>query len=222
MADRERSSRPGPRRLPPDVVAFDQRERLMAAMATVVYEEGYEKTTITAIVTTAAIARQTFYEHFADKDACFLATFDALVDHLKTLLVTAYGTEGPWPDRVAAAIFEGLRFFSDHPEAARVCLVDSAALGEAIRPRLDEATDWLGVMLELGREHDDVPTTELVEPIGEPVVVGMTTMLGGRIVSGQEDLVPLSGEVIESVLGPYIGYERAREVAARHRSSDPG
>jgi len=74
MAKGQRSSRPGPHRLPADVVAFDQRERLMAALATSVHERGYQATTVTDIVTTAAIARPTFYKHFADKEECFLAT----------------------------------------------------------------------------------------------------------------------------------------------------
>lgn len=218
MPDYTRSSRPGPRRLPKDVVKFDQRERLMTALATVVHEKGYERTTITDIVTTAAIARKTFYEHFADREDCFLATFYALDRHSRSLMEAACEREGgaEWPDRVAATLAAALDFFSQNPEAARVLLVDSAGLGEAIRPRVDAYTDWLVARLGQGRPPEVTAGAGLTEPIDEAIVTGVRTVLANRISAGQEDVTPLIGEVIESVLGPYVGFDRAREVAARH------
>jgi AcrR family transcriptional regulator len=53
------------------------RERLIAAMAASIEEKGYRDTTVADVVRLARTSRRNFYEHFADRDACFLALFDA-------------------------------------------------------------------------------------------------------------------------------------------------
>lgn len=53
------------------------RERLIAAMAASIVEKGYRDTTVADVVRLARTSRRSFYEHFEDRDACFLALFDA-------------------------------------------------------------------------------------------------------------------------------------------------
>jgi AcrR family transcriptional regulator len=217
MAPGHRSSRPGPQRLPADVIAFEQRERLMAALATVVFEKGYEQTTITDIVTRAEIARPTFYKHFADRQECFLATFDALVGHLDSRMRETMAAETAWADQVAAAAIECLRVFSANPEAASVCLVEPAAVGEAIRPSLDEATERLISVLNLDRSQMTKPGKAPAVGIEEPLVDGVLALLGANVVAGRTaHLEELAAEVIASVLGPYIGFGEAKKIAESH------
>ena len=45
-------------------------------MAQVVAEKGYAATTVADVVERAGVSRRTFYEQFADKEACFLAAYD--------------------------------------------------------------------------------------------------------------------------------------------------
>ena len=63
---------PAPRRRPP--------RRILGGMVAAVAERGYAATTITDVVRHARVSRRTFYEHFADKEACFLAAYDAVSD----------------------------------------------------------------------------------------------------------------------------------------------
>ena len=49
------------------------RRRLLHALAESIEENGYRDTTVANIVRRARTSRRTFYEHFADKEACFLA-----------------------------------------------------------------------------------------------------------------------------------------------------
>src|SRR2546430_485761 len=56
--------------------AASQRGRLVEAMAQVVAEKGYPATTVADVVERAGVSRRTFYEQFADKEACFLAAYD--------------------------------------------------------------------------------------------------------------------------------------------------
>src|SRR5579884_975427 len=49
--------------------------RICEAMAHVVAERGYSAVTVADVVSAARISRRTFYEHFVDKEACFLETY---------------------------------------------------------------------------------------------------------------------------------------------------
>src|SRR6201989_47181 len=76
---RARMMRPG-RGTPRDEAERNQRERLFAAMVATVAEKGYEATTVADLVQLSGVSRSAFYRHFEDKQACFLAAIEALVD----------------------------------------------------------------------------------------------------------------------------------------------
>jgi AcrR family transcriptional regulator len=59
-----------------EAVVASQRGRLVDAMAQIVAEKGYPATTVADVVERAGVSRRTFYEQFADKEACFLAAYD--------------------------------------------------------------------------------------------------------------------------------------------------
>ena len=67
----------GPHRLAREEVLASQRGRMLAAIAEAVAEKGYAATTVADVVGRAGVSRKTFYEHFADKEECFLAAWDA-------------------------------------------------------------------------------------------------------------------------------------------------
>src|SRR5881275_634529 len=62
--------------LPRELVAASQRQRLLHGVTATVARKGYGPTTIADITAQAGVSKKTFYEHFADKLACFLAAYD--------------------------------------------------------------------------------------------------------------------------------------------------
>jgi AcrR family transcriptional regulator len=56
--------------LPREFVVQNQRERIATALVDTVAERGYNATTVAHITKAASVSRRTFYEHFADKEAC--------------------------------------------------------------------------------------------------------------------------------------------------------
>ena len=73
-----------PRRLPRgshgldrDVVEASQRTRLLEAVGRAVAERGYAAATIDDVVRRAGVSKKTFYDHFADKQDCFLAAYES-------------------------------------------------------------------------------------------------------------------------------------------------
>src|SRR3954466_10114989 len=59
------------------LVTRTQRERMLDAMARAVAAKGYAKLTVSDVVSLAGVSRRTFYEHFADKEECFLESYAA-------------------------------------------------------------------------------------------------------------------------------------------------
>jgi AcrR family transcriptional regulator len=71
------------------VEAAGHRQRLIAAMAASIIEKGYRDTTVADVVRLARTSRRSFYEHFEDRDACFLALFDATNDAMMEEIAAA-------------------------------------------------------------------------------------------------------------------------------------
>src|SRR3954454_22295205 len=106
MAERGRTARKAPSgedRLPPgrhglarELVAENQRERLLNGVVEAVAEHGYNATTIRAITAAAQISRRTFYEYFRDKEGCFLAAYEMIDEHVRSSMLAAGDPAAPW------------------------------------------------------------------------------------------------------------------------------
>ncbi|MGH8505749.1 MAG: TetR/AcrR family transcriptional regulator, partial [Stenotrophobium sp.] len=69
-------------------VAASQRTRLLKAAVELGTERGFASLTLTDIVSRAGVARSTFYEYFADKQQCFLESFDYAADRVLKRVLT--------------------------------------------------------------------------------------------------------------------------------------
>jgi AcrR family transcriptional regulator len=202
----------GRHNIPPEVLAHNQRERLLAALASCVAENGYNATTIGQITSAASVSRRTFYEHFADKEECFLAAYEALDTYLATLMEKAYEEEEDWPDRVAAAFVAVTGFLASRPKFARLYLVEAAVVGEAANPLREMTVGRLVEFLRPGRRVKEVDPG-----IEEGLVGGIITLLGRRVLGGEANkLDSFTPAVIEFALSPYLGVDEARGVIDRH------
>src|SRR5690348_8874337 len=68
----------GPHRLDRRAVAQHQRVRIHGAMVQAVAGDGYDALSVRQVIALAGVSRRSFYEQFASKEACFLATFDVV------------------------------------------------------------------------------------------------------------------------------------------------
>lgn len=65
------------------------RERLLTAVTDAIADRGYHATTVAEVIAYAGVSRATFYEHFADKDACVLAAYQQAATHTKNNVTTS-------------------------------------------------------------------------------------------------------------------------------------
>jgi AcrR family transcriptional regulator len=123
-------------------VEASQRLRLVRAMAEVMAEKGYARTSVADILRRARVSRETFYELFDSKQDCFMSAFEQAYAHILDAVSESAGGAGSAGE---TAIDGFARVFGDYLEAlalepavARVFLIEVYAAGpEAIRRRLE-------------------------------------------------------------------------------------
>src|SRR2546421_4217944 len=128
MPDRVRPLPRGPHHLERAVVLASQRGRMLDAMAEAVAAKGYGAATVADVVAGAGVSRRTFYEHFSDKEECFLAAYDAGVDillgHLVEQAAAADGLD--WRERTRRGVRAYLDVLAAEPAFARTFLIEGA------------------------------------------------------------------------------------------------
>jgi AcrR family transcriptional regulator len=208
---------PGPQPVSRDAAAADQRRRILEATADLVAERGYPATTIETIVRRAKVGYATFYKSYADKQECFLALFDAALEHTARQVEDAYEREaGPWPDRVGAALGALFAEIAAHPNVARACMVEALTAGPEAVARHEAALKRFAPLLRPGRELNP-RQAELPETLEDNLAGGVLWVVNQRLVAGRADeLRSLLPETLEFLLRPYVGEEEAAREAGEH------
>jgi len=208
----------GRHRLPPEVIARSQRERLLEATIRVVAAKGYAATTVADLTREAGISRTTFYAMFDDKEGCFLAAYDGIVDGLVRRVAAAYESEGEWPQRARAGLAALLEALAEEPEVARLALVDVGSAGPAAQRRFRAAMQRLTPFFEEGR--DFAPSGRNLPANTSRMAIGAVAGLIADELTEEraEDLPMLLSDVLFATLVPYIGPDAAaREVGEKSR-----
>ncbi len=183
----------GPYALPPEVVAKDQRERLLAALPEAVAEHGYEGTTVSHIVEIAGVARGAFYKQFVDKRDCFAAALEAAHERLLGVLTFPCYARAGLAQRVEGSLGACLAFLAAEPELARLLTVEAPAAGPEISKRHHEWMNRYGALLRraaLGQPEIVMPPAAF-----ESVIVGgIASAIAEQVLEGRaeklEDLLP--------------------------------
>jgi AcrR family transcriptional regulator len=154
------------------VVLASQRGRMLGAMAGAVSSKGYAATTVADVVAGAGVSRKTFYEHFRDKEECFLAAFDAGVDLLLGAIIRAQptGDDPTWTGLMRARVRAYLETLVSEPAFARTFLIEVFAAG----PRaLERRAEVLRRFAQLFRDLHDEARRQFprLPPVPEPIYV---------------------------------------------------
>jgi len=199
----------GRHRLPSEVIARSQRDRLLDAAVRVAAEKGYAATTVGDLTAAAGVSRTTFYELFEDKEACFLAAYDSAVDTLVRRIIAAYESEQRWPDQARAGLEALLEALASAPAPARLFLVDIGSAGPAAQRRYRAAMRRLTPLFDEGR--DFAPNgRELPPNTSRMAIGGVTGLISDELLAGRAAQLPeLLSDVLFATLAPYIGPKAA-------------
>jgi AcrR family transcriptional regulator len=119
--------------LPRQLVEASQRQRLLYGTVVTVAEKGYGPTTIADIAKQAGVSKKTFYEHFADKQASFLAAYehgrDAMLDATRTGSLSALNAGASAVEQLRASTDAYLEFLILEEFYARVFFIETLSAG---------------------------------------------------------------------------------------------
>lgn len=206
----------GARRLPSELVRAVQRERLIVAMLKAASELGYRETNVQDVIDRAGVSRPTFYEHFANKEDCFLAAFDVSAERMREKIEAAAKKGGEvWRDRLRYALEALLRFASSEPDTARTLIVEArAGSANAVLRRVELLDQFAHCLDTQARELLPYsPTTSPLTAAG--VVGGVESLLYARLCKGEhEELQSLLPSLMYFVVLPYEGHAAAGEELA--------
>lgn len=115
--------------------------------------------------------------------------------------------------QVAAVIRAVVEFAAADPVAARLLTLDSLAQGSGHLARHEHPVDHLARLLAAGR--DEHPEGEALPGLLEDAIAGgIFMLLVQRLEAGDtETLAALAPGAIEFALTPYMGREKARDIA---------
>ncbi|MGZ4169419.1 MAG: TetR/AcrR family transcriptional regulator [Solirubrobacteraceae bacterium] len=184
------------------------RERLIAAMAASIEEKGFRDTTVADVVRIARTSRRNFYEHFADRDACFLALFDATNEAMMRQIADAVRPDRPLDEQVDRAVDAYIDNVAATPALYRSFVRELPGLGQAGSDRglatLERFAQMLVGFVESGRLAQ--PELDL-RPLGMDTAViivgGLRELLVIALQRGRDmrELRASAAETIKAILG---------------------
>jgi AcrR family transcriptional regulator len=158
-------------------------------MVAVVDEVGYEGMRVGRVADRAGVSRSTLYEYFEDRDDCFLATFDALMEEGTRRLAPLLETDLPWEERLHALLTAIVGQIVEQPAAARLCLLELYCVGPQATPRRDRAAATLERIarqaIQASPDHADMPPA-----LVSAIVGGIRTIFQKHLRRGAEHELP--------------------------------
>jgi AcrR family transcriptional regulator len=195
-------------------VRASQRERALRAMIECVGEEGWAKTTVPEVIARARISRNSFYEHFEDKTACFLAALDEKAQQILEVMF-ALASEPDWITVLKRGMREYLTSWREQPALCRAYFVELPFVGPRGMAQREHNFGQFELMFRVlaERAREEQPALPELSPlVPRLVVVGVTDIVGALVVAGELDsLVEREDELVTLIVRLLADDVTARE-----------
>ncbi|HEY2258148.1 MAG TPA: TetR/AcrR family transcriptional regulator [Solirubrobacteraceae bacterium] len=192
---------------PPGERGGGHRERLIVAMAASIIEKGYRETTVADVVRLARTSRRSFYEHFEDRDACFLALFDATNDAMMEEIAAAVHPDQTLDEQVDAALDAYIDNVAQRPALYASFVRELPGLGQAGAERglatLERFAAMLVALVESGRAvQPEIAARPLAMDTAIIIVGGLRELAVISLQRGRDvrELRASAGSTIKAIL----------------------
>lgn len=160
--------------LAPELVAENQRWRILGGAAEALEGLGYARLTSSAIAHRAGVSTSTFYRHFDNVGDCLLAAYEMAMECILDVVADACDPDFDRPRRVRQAIAAALRFLAAEPALARLLGTEAPAGVPEIAAARERLVDRLAVLLDDGGDGAE-----------RRRVAGALALISDRIASAQ-------------------------------------
>jgi AcrR family transcriptional regulator len=214
MASR-RATKPAINTAAQNTPAPGHRERLTAAMIAAANRDGYTGATVSAVVAEAGVSRPTFYEHFNDRDDCFLQTLTESQTELLEQIRTAV-EQAPADEATAAAITALIEHARTQPAAARFIANEPLAATLIALDARDQHLEEVAKIIE--RSQRKAPADASTPDLPGTILLGaVSRLLGSQLRRGEPGLTAIQTELLDWA----SRYEQPRS-GQRWRTGKPG
>ncbi|QXJ23256.1 TetR/AcrR family transcriptional regulator [Actinomadura graeca] len=173
-------------------VSASQRERLLQSMTEAVGEKGYTRTSVADVLKRAHVSRETFYEHFADKQECFLSAYQAAADRIVGVVHEALqAADAPLMQRFERALSAYLRELAVDAAAARTFLLEIYAADPAAAVlRIGVQRRFVETVTALLVEDERFRTLPDPQFACRMLIGGVASLVTGKVAMGEHATLP--------------------------------
>jgi AcrR family transcriptional regulator len=211
-----------PRRPRPSVrqeLRASQRGRLICAVADAVAAKGYAATSVADVIALAGVSRKAFYEHFEDKEACFLASYDTGAQAIHAAMVGAVEEGMGWQEILDAVFTTWLEWLQADLAFTRAYMIEFWAAGDGARERWKVRRDRTAGLLRALHERvraEDPAVAPVSDTVVAAVVGGVNRVVVSHVLSGDpRPLTDLKPDLIHFMTLALAGVDPARSRSCR-------
>lgn len=183
-----------------------QRRHVLEGFATVAAEAGFAAATFTQIAAAARISKRTFYEHFADKEAAYLALHATVNAAARECFAASWAGSvhaDTWQERVRMLVRDYLDCMASEPLfLAQVRIEPTVALTSAheVRDRAgaEWVDQWTAYFDELAGEHAEVVVPRA--PVLSAALAGLIYLLAEAAGQSPDAVRALEEDVVDLML----------------------
>lgn len=161
---------------------------------------GYPETTVSQVVALAGVGKPTFYEHFSDKEDCFIAAYDDAIDYLTAAILGAFRPDHSVETRISEVLRALLGALAADDNRARIIMIESLKAGPTAAAHISEAhRRFAGVYIasreEFRQTRPELPPISMVRglaiigAVNEPITVMLREKPAEHVLEIVDELV---------------------------------
>ncbi|NPC97391.1 TetR/AcrR family transcriptional regulator [Nocardioides sp. zg-DK7169] len=165
----------------------EHRARLLAAMAEALRDNPFAEVTVSEVVRRARTSRRTFYQHFADRDACLVALLQDRNTQTVASVEAAIDPELPLPEQVTQAVAAWIEEVAADPGLTLAWIREVPALGSAGRELTRLANDAFADLI--ARVAEEAGAGDLVAdraPLALVLIGGLRELVARAVEDGED------------------------------------
>jgi AcrR family transcriptional regulator len=172
-----------------------QRERLLDGMLAVANRNGYVGASVSQVIAHAGVSRPTFYDYFADRDDCFLATHRHLAERLLDQVRRAVAV-APSEQAIQSGVRALLQYADSEPAQARFLMHETMAAGSRALDERDRTIVQIEQLIERARRQEQ-PRTPTPDLPTRALIGGLYWLLAPPLRRGEHDFTILADELVQ-------------------------
>jgi len=183
---------------------------MLEAMIEAVGEVGYTAASVGEVLERAGTARQSFYNEWANREACFVEAHRQAIGEFADRVVEAGSDAASWRAGLRAAMTRALELVIADPSRARALFIEVHCCRPAL-PAYYETLDRFATELDRGREDGQGVEPEPPLRTGAIVVGGLEQIIRVEVIEGaSENAWRILPELMHFAVLPYLGPQAAQ------------